>query len=54
MKSNKLEKKTVFLFKKNNTTNLTKEQMRKVNGGNTPDKPSAVTACTIAHLPTGE
>ena len=34
MKNKKLEKKTVFIFKKNNLTNLTKEQMRKINGGN--------------------
>lgn len=33
MKTKKLEKKTVFLFKKNNLSNLTKEQMRNINGG---------------------
>jgi len=34
MKNKKLEKKTVFVFKKNNMTNLTKEQMRRIYGGN--------------------
>ncbi|MDY0903409.1 hypothetical protein [Pedobacter sp. CFBP9032] len=34
MKTKKLEKKTVFIFKKNNLRNLTAEQMRKINGGN--------------------
>lgn len=34
MKTKKLEKKTVFLFKRTNLSNLTKEQMRKINGGN--------------------
>lgn len=33
MKTKKLEKKTVFIFKKNNLSNLTKEQMRRINGG---------------------
>ncbi|WP_157280234.1 hypothetical protein [Pedobacter borealis] len=33
MKIKKLEKKTVFVFKKNNLTNLTKEQMRRIYGG---------------------
>lgn len=33
MKNKKLEKKTLFVFKKNNLTNLTKEQMRRINGG---------------------
>jgi len=34
MKNKKLEKKTVFVFKRNNMTNLTKEQMRRIYGGN--------------------
>jgi len=33
MKNKKLEKKTVFLFKKKNIFNLTQEQMRKIKGG---------------------
>ncbi|WP_426326004.1 hypothetical protein [Pedobacter sp. R-06] len=33
MKNKKLEKKTLFVFKRNNMTNLTKEQMRRINGG---------------------
>lgn len=33
MKNKKLEKKTLFVFKKTNFTHLTKEQMRKINGG---------------------
>lgn len=33
MKPKKLEKKTAFIFKKTNLLNLTKEQMRKINGG---------------------
>lgn len=36
MKNKKLEKKTLFVFKKNNLTNLTKEQMRKIYGGDGP------------------
>ncbi|QXU40502.1 hypothetical protein [Pedobacter sp. D749] len=36
MKNKKLEKKTLFVFKKNNLTNLTKEQMRRINGGDHP------------------
>jgi ABC-type phosphate transport system substrate-binding protein len=35
MKNKKLEKKTLFVFKKNNLTNLTKEQMRRIYGGET-------------------
>lgn len=35
MKNKKLKKKTVFVFKRNNMTNLTKEQMRKIYGGET-------------------
>jgi len=35
MKNKKLEKKTLFVFKKNNLINLTKEQMRKIYGGET-------------------
>ncbi|MFC3562144.1 hypothetical protein [Pedobacter jamesrossensis] len=34
MKPKKLEKKTVFLFKKKMIANLSKDQMRKINGGN--------------------
>jgi len=37
MKNKKLEKKTVFVFKKNNFTNLTKEQMRRIYGGGTTE-----------------
>jgi len=37
MKNKKLEKKTVFIFKKNNLINLTKEQMRRIYGGNLPN-----------------
>jgi hypothetical protein len=35
MKNKKLEKKTLFVFKKNNLINLTKEQMRRIYGGET-------------------
>ncbi|MCX2494823.1 hypothetical protein OQX63_15145 [Pedobacter sp. PF22-3] len=35
MKNKKLEKKTVFIFKRNNMTHLTKEQMRRIYGGGT-------------------
>ncbi len=34
MKTKKLEKKIAFIFKKKALTNLNKDQMRKINGGN--------------------
>ena len=36
MKNKKLKKKTVFVFKQNNMANLTKEQMRRIYGGDGP------------------
>lgn len=36
MKNKKLEKKTLFVFKRNDFTHLTKEQMKKIIGGNSP------------------
>ncbi|MBB6236092.1 hypothetical protein HDC90_000698 [Pedobacter sp. AK013] len=47
MKNKKLEKKTVFIFKKNNLTNLTKEQMKRINGGGPTggNDPSAGVTC---------
>lgn len=36
MKNKKLKKKTVFVFKRNNMANLTKDEMRRINGGNGP------------------
>jgi bacteriocin-like protein len=37
MKSKKLKKVTKFIFKKNDFSNLNKEQMQKINGGNILD-----------------
>ncbi|MCX2432659.1 MULTISPECIES: hypothetical protein [unclassified Pedobacter] len=34
MKTTKLEKRTIFIFKKNSLNNLTPEQMKLINGGN--------------------
>ncbi|RLJ77011.1 hypothetical protein [Pedobacter alluvionis] len=47
MKNKKLEKKTLFVFKKNNLTNLTKEQMTRINGGGPTggNDPSAGVTC---------
>jgi len=36
MKLKKLEKRIQFIFKRKNIVNLTKEQMRKINGGDNP------------------
>ncbi|MBE5318979.1 hypothetical protein IM793_07420 [Pedobacter sp. MR2016-19] len=48
MKNKKLEKKTLFVFKRNYFANLTKEQMRRINGGNrTNQLESAGNASTL-------
>lgn len=46
MKNKKLEKKTVFLFKKKSIANLSKEQMRKINGGSNPTTENPVSTGT--------
>jgi len=47
MKNKKLEKKTVFVFKKKNIVNLDKEQMRRIYGGSPTggNDPSAGVTC---------
>ncbi|MFW0716127.1 hypothetical protein [Pedobacter sp. N23S346] len=42
MKTKKLEKKTVFLFKRKELVNLNKDQMRKINGGNGTNSDSPI------------
>ncbi|MFD2288976.1 hypothetical protein GJU39_15020 [Pedobacter petrophilus] len=50
MKTKKLEKKTVFLFKRTNLSNLTKEQMRKINGGDSTNNDNDTPISTGANI----
>ncbi|MCZ4224445.1 hypothetical protein [Pedobacter rhodius] len=56
MKTNKLEKKVQFIFKRRPAGNLSKQQMQTVKGGNGPQKPtegpSVDPGCTIVQIPT--
>ncbi|MBT2559781.1 class I lanthipeptide [Pedobacter sp. ISL-68] len=47
MKNKKLEKRVQFIFKRKSITNLTKEQMRHVKGGDGPttEIPSTLPGC---------